>query len=240
VIASKQAVFFALQSTIKGLERHSLESVRREYVSSGFPVLDERLPHGGLPLGALIEILSDAGSGALTLALLLAGHAITRSAGWAVVETAGTRAEGLGARTATRVNRASFLTPNPSALVPFFYPPAAAQLGLDMGKLILVRPPARQSGWCFTQLLRCAEIGASFLSTRSGENMLFRRFQLAVERGGGQGFILRPPDALRKPCWAALRLEVKMQNSKCKTDDDIVLEIGEQRSMAVKILHVRR
>jgi hypothetical protein len=38
------------------------------------------------------------------------------------------------------------------------------------------------------------------------DNMLFRRLQLAAERGGGLGFVLRPPSAARKPCWAGLRL----------------------------------
>lgn len=147
-------------------------------VSSSSSALDQLLPGGGLPLGSTIEILSDdEGGGAYSLALRMARSALTRQPAWAVVDT----------------DEA-------------FYPPAAQLCGLELQHFILVRPPSKDAVWAFTQLLRAPEIGASFWETRCKDNIAFRRFQLAAERGGGLGFLLRPLDAIRKPCWAALRL----------------------------------
>ncbi len=204
--ADKRALIETLAGQIKGLERQGIAAVQRACIPSQIKELDEILPGGGLPLGALTEVLAEDGAGALTLLLTLARSAIERGNAWAVVDPHRT-----------------------------FYPPAAMALGLDLSRLILLRPTLQQTGWCFTQVLRCAEIGASFLATRSGDNMVYRRFQLAVERGGGQGFLVRPTDAVRKPCWAALRLRVMEPGQPCA----LTVSIGTRRTIGLNVLHVR-
>src|SRR5439155_24534982 len=91
-----------------------------------------------------------------------------------------------------------------------------------------------QAAWAFNQLLRCPDIGASFLSAhslgRSLDNMAYRRLQLAAERGQGLGFVLRPTQAARRPCWAALRLQIE---SAQRTETNL------RRSVRLKVLHAR-
>ncbi len=157
-----------------------LDEAIKPCVSTSIIALDQLLPGGGLSIGSTIEILSDGeGSGAYSLALRLARSALSRQPTWAVLDTDGA-----------------------------FYPPAAEQGGLNLRNLILVRPHPKDAVWAFTQLLRSPEVGASFWSTNCKESIAFRRFQLAAERGGGLGFLMRPLDAVRKPCWAALRLRI--------------------------------
>jgi hypothetical protein len=179
-MSSKIAVLQALRSKIHGIEC-TAEERPRTYVASSFPELDRALPGGGLPLGTLVEVLTERdGSGALSLALKLAQAAVTQRPAWAVVDTDHS-----------------------------FYPLAAALAGLNLENLIVVRPEPRRAGWAFTQLLRSPSIGVSFLASRSMDNMTFRRFQLAAERGGGLAFIVRPMEAMKKPCWASLRLKIQ-------------------------------
>jgi hypothetical protein len=204
--SNRRAIINTLAGRIRGLERPGFEGPARSYIPTPFNALNEMLPGRGLSLGALTEILAEEGSGALTLAFALAKEVIERGTAWAVVDPDCT-----------------------------FYPPAAAALGLDLKRLILLRPQLKQVGWCFTQVLRCAEIGAGFLATSSGDNMFYRRFQLAVERGGGHGFIIRPSDALRKPCWAALRLRI----AALENDAELELAVNPRRNVRVKVLHLR-
>jgi hypothetical protein len=79
-------------------------------------------------------------------------------------------------------------------------------LGYDLKRLVLLRPRADDDAWAFTQLLRSTDISVCFWATSRMDNMIFRRLQLAAERGVGLGFVIRPSAAERKPCWAGLRL----------------------------------
>ncbi|MCY3022924.1 MAG: hypothetical protein NTW87_28435 [Planctomycetota bacterium] len=221
MIVSKSETLRQLRSEIRGIERSSISDKPRSFISSGFKALDAILPGGGLPLGSLVELLGDEASGALTFALQLARKAIETKAAWAVVDTAGS-----------------------------FYPPAAAQRGLDIGKLIVIRIQPHNAAWAFGQLLRCPDVGASFLCragvpaypaspgkfalrTASLDNMTYRRLQLAAERGGGLGFVLRPKEAIRRPCWAAVRLLVEGSG---RRDWSVP---STRRALRVVLLHVR-
>jgi protein ImuA len=200
-MSSKAAVLEDLRIKIKGLER-SIEHRGLVAISSSFPELDALLPGGGLALGSIIELIqSIEGCGALTLALKMAQPAIaTKGGAWAVLDT----------------DRS-------------FYPPGIFEKNskaLDIKKLLLIRTEPRHAAWAFNQLLRCPDIGACFMTTPLMDNMNFRRFQLAAERGGGLGFIIRPIEAERKPCWASLRLRIEQHHS-------------QSRKVSVKLLHVR-
>lgn len=133
-----------------------------------------------LPEIQLGSFLELLGEGALLLAMKCMRKAACYRPAWAVVESAQT-----------------------------FYPPPAAALGLDLHRLILIQTPPREADWAFSQLLRSNEIGAALWNCSSMDNMLFRRLQLAAERGGGLGLVLRPMAALRKPCWGSARLKIE-------------------------------
>lgn len=173
-----------LQSRLPGLTFLSLEKPC-ETVATEIESLNNLLPKGGIASGSFVEILSaQEGSGAYALALTLARKCageMAASQSWAVVDPEGT-----------------------------FYPPAASAMGYDLKRLILLRPKAGGAGdddvWAFTQLLRSADIAVCFWMTSRMDSMVFRRLQLAAERGGGLGFVIRPAAAERKPCWASLRL----------------------------------
>lgn len=166
-----------LQSHLSGLSFLSLEKPR-ETVASSVEALNTLLPEGGFATGSFIEILNyEDGFGACSLALKLARPFLSRREAWAVVDTDGT-----------------------------FYPPAVAASGYGLKQLILLRPRPDEDAWAFTQLLRSADISVCFWTTRRMDSMLFRRLQLAAERGGGMGFVIRPTAAKRRPCWARMRL----------------------------------
>lgn len=211
----------ALKVSLRGLERSTLPQARpRRFVPTPYEALNRVLPHGGLPVPGLVELLSPVAAGvsasacgAFTLALTLASSALDVQTAWAVVD--------------------------PDAN---FYPPAAAVCGMDPARLVVVRPPPRHAAWAFAHLLRCTQIGASFMASATLDNMVQRRFQLAVERGGGLGFLLRPSSAARRACWADLRIAVLTGgrgDGEMGGHGDAERRGRPQRMLAVKILHLR-
>jgi len=171
--------FAHLRAQISTLEQGPFERHER-CVSSSFPEVDAWLPRAGFVLGSFVELLQETvGVGAYSIALKWARQAAVPKPAWAVVD-----------------GEASF---NPAV---------ANTYGWDLQKLILVRAAHEDAGWSFTQLLRSKDIGACFWASNSMDNMVFRRLQLAAERGEGLGFVIRPMSALRKPCWGSLRIQV--------------------------------
>src|SRR5512147_2512179 len=87
------------------------ERIRRiAFEATGLPEVDALLPGGGFPRGALSEIAGGPGSGKTALCLAAMARAM--------------RGEGLGAFVDGRGE---------------LYPPAAAALGVDLGRLLVVR-----------------------------------------------------------------------------------------------------
>lgn len=73
-----------------------------------------------------------------------------------------------------------------------FYPPAAAQLGLPLERLLVIRTRRTADAlWVCEQALRCQALAAVVLPIRTLDAYVSRRLQLAAEVGGGLGFILR-------------------------------------------------
>jgi protein ImuA len=72
------------------------------------------------------------------------------------------------------------------------YPPALASLGFDLSKVYLLHPqsPADEA-WAVTECLRCRGVGAVIASPSSLSRIEARRLQLAAERGGTVGILLR-------------------------------------------------
>jgi protein ImuA len=158
---------------------------RRPYqtgrISTGFAALDDVLPDGGLEGGTLVEWLANGiGSGAVTLALGVAARALEAGGACVVIDS---RQE--------------------------FYPPAAAELGVPLERMILVRPPdSRLTLWAWEQALRFRGVAVTLGELGSLADRPFRRLQLAAEHGGGLGFLVRPMACRDEPSWAAVRLGV--------------------------------
>lgn len=73
------------------------------------------------------------------------------------------------------------------------YPPALAARGLDLDRLLLVRPAAAaELLWCAAECMACRGVAATVASLGTLSRVQARRLQLAAERGGGIGVLLRP------------------------------------------------
>ncbi len=91
-----------------------------------------------------------------------------------------------------------------------FYPPGAVALGLPLERLLLVFPETEQETiWAATESLRCPGVGACITTVSHLTKLHARRLQLAAERGGGIGMLLRPINAVTKPYAAATRWRIR-------------------------------
>ena len=179
---SRAEVIRELQERLRLLER-SHHEVGRAAWSTGIAPLDRLLPTGALRSGTLIEWLADAeGAGAATLALLSAVHLLTETTGALVVV-------------------------DPTGE---FYPPAAAQLGVPLDRLVVVRPKGvKETLWTIEQSLRSRGAMVVFANLGPLDGRVFRRLQLAAETGGGIGYLMRPLACRAEPTWAESRLLVE-------------------------------
>mgnify|MGYP001594326594 FL=1 len=90
-----------------------------------------------------------------------------------------------------------------------FYPPAAAQRGIDLERTVVVQPAnARAALWAWEQALRSPAACTVWGWLERLDDRPFRRLQLAVEAGGGLGLLLRPETCRRQVSWAEARLLV--------------------------------
>jgi protein ImuA len=167
-------------------------------VSCGLPEVDAALPGGGFPRGAIAELSGGPASGKTAVALAL------------------------------------FAALGPEDLVAYvdgrgeLYPPAAAARGVDLGRLLVVRPGAgaprdpasgaaareaapdiRAGLWAAEALLASGAFAAVAVDLPveraiPGVDAVARRLQAAVERGGAVGLWLADGRGLRVP--AAVRL----------------------------------
>jgi protein ImuA len=155
-------------------------------VSSGCAALDRLLPDGGLRRGTLIEWFGGGlGSGAGLLALLAAREALRGGGPLVVIDRQRT-----------------------------FYPPAVLPWGIEMSRLILVRPTSdRDEQWSLDQVLRSADVAAVLAWPERLDSRTFRRLQLAAEQSGGLALLVRRAAARGQPSWAAVRWLVRPQPS---------------------------
>lgn len=163
-------------------------------VPCGLAHVDAALPQGGFPRGAISELTGGPASGKTGVALALLAS--------------------LGpAELAAYVDARGEL-----------YPPAAAACGVDLDRLLLVRPAAagrdappgaarwRAALWACEALLSSGAFGAVAMDVPvpariEGGDAAARRLQAAAERGGAIGLWLSCGGGLRVP--AAVRLELR-------------------------------
>ncbi|MBU0638616.1 MAG: hypothetical protein KKB50_07110 [Planctomycetes bacterium] len=151
--------------------------VRAARCPSGLPALD-RILGGGFPVASLHELLASGGSAAVwTVALMTATRAAGRHRWILYLDTAGD-----------------------------FYPPGVAQLGVPLGRLLVIRTRRQSEAlWVCEQALRCRAVAAVVAPLRRLDTRVSRRLQLAAENGGGLALVIRT-EASHGHTFAATRL----------------------------------
>ncbi|MFY3746751.1 hypothetical protein ACOQFB_22835 [Anaeromyxobacter sp. Red801] len=196
------------------IRRIERRPARREgCVPSGLAEVDAALPGGGFPRGALCELAGGPASGKTAVALSL---------------LAGLGPEALSAWVDVRGD---------------LYPPAAAARGVDLARLLVVRPglpagsstasgagagPARDGDaarapavtalWAAEALLASGAFAAVVVDVPAarlahGADAMARRLQAAAEKGGAVGLWLAPRRAALRVP-AALRLELSSEGGR--------------------------
>jgi hypothetical protein len=150
--------------------------------STGKSSLDARLPGGGWPTASLIEVLlDDTGLGEVQLFLpaLVECQRAPEEAPWLV-----------------------WIAPPHEP-----YAPALAQQGIELGRLLVVRPPsATEALWAAEQALASGVCAAVFLWLKGTDDRWLRRLKLAAEAGGALGVLFRPERHRFESSPASLRL----------------------------------
>jgi hypothetical protein len=153
-----------------------------EHVSTGYPALDDNLPGGGWPRGAITELMPvQPGIGEMRL-LIPALARLSREGRWLAL-----------------------IAP---PYIP--YAPALAGMGVDLSRVLLVHPRSEHDGlWAVEQALRSGTCGAVLAWPRTVDERSLRRLQLAAEEGGAWGVLFRSELAAAQPSPAALRLRLE-------------------------------
>jgi hypothetical protein len=150
--------------------------------STGKSSLDARLPGGGWPTASLIEVLlDDTGLGEVQLFLQ------------ALVESQ---------RTSGDVPWLVWIAPPHEP-----YAPALAQQGIELTRLLVVRPTtATEALWAAEQALGSGVCAAVLLWLKGTDDRWLRRLKLAAEAGGALGVLFRPERHRFESSPASLRL----------------------------------
>ena len=146
---------------------------------TGFAALDELLPGGGWPRGALTEVLlARQGIGELRLLMPTLAR-LSKADGWL-----------------------AWVAP---PYVP--YATALAAAGIDLKRLVVAKPPNEADAWWTAeQALRSGACGALLAWLRAADERRMRRLQLAAETGHTWGVLFRHVRAAQDRSPAALRL----------------------------------
>jgi hypothetical protein len=90
-----------------------------------------------------------------------------------------------------------------------FYPPAAVNLGIGPETIFLHPRTQRDHLWALNQSLSCEGVGAVLCWQKKLHDRAFRSLQLAAERGGAVGLLVRPCSVRGDPTWSELQLLVE-------------------------------
>lgn len=181
-------------------------------LATGYPALDRRLPGGGWPQQALTEILvGEYGIGELRLLMpALARLSNRQGTGQGTGQGIG-RGVGQGidhdhpAAEAAEPGWVAWIAP------PFQpYPPALEQWGLDLSRVLIVRPAGNDEMlWSAEQALASGTCAAVLLWPARFSDQAGRRLQLAAEKGHSWAIAFRPLAARMEPSAAALRIALE-------------------------------
>jgi len=171
----------------------AMRAGRAGVFSFGLTALDRLMPTG-LARGSVHEILAAEGSG-MTFAVVLAKAA-----------TSGGEDGGRGdfkfeiSDLGFEIKNQKSKIKNPLPLVwcdPHLtlYPPALAAMGIDLGRVLMVRPGNEADHvWAVAECLRCRGGGATVAGVGTLSRIGARKLQLAAEAGGGVGVLMRPAE----------------------------------------------
>ena len=180
----QQAVLQRLAREIEQLE-HLPRAAAAEPPPSGTGCagLDALLPAGGYAAGSIVEYLrATAACGASTLAWQAAAAALRASEGFLVMVD----------------------------IQHTLYPPALASQGIDLQKVIFVRPASQADAlWAVDQALRTPGVAAVVAELERIDERSARRLQLAAECGAGLGLLIRGAAARQQPSWAEVQWLVR-------------------------------
>ena len=166
--------------------------------STGRSSLDARLPGGGWPTASLIEVLlDDTGLGEVQLFLP------------ALVECQRTGRGG-----AADVPWLVWIAPPHEP-----YAPALAQQGIELTRLLVVRPTsATEALWAAEQALSSGVCAAVLLWLKGTDDRWLRRLKLAAEAGGALGVLFRPARHRFESSPAGLRLLMTQGEQEARLD----------------------
>lgn len=166
-------------------------------ISTGFAELDRVLPGGGWPVGALIELYAE-GPGSGELALLM--PVIVR----------------LSLKEEIDQKWIAWIAP---PLIP--YAPALRRCGVDIDRLLMIRPSRSERGasrqrsstrdclWAVEQVIRSGSSSGVLAWLPPTDAVALRRLQIAAEEQGCWTVLFREQAALTKPSPAALRMRLR-------------------------------
>ena len=166
----------------------------RQVWSTGRPSLDARLPGGGWPAASLVEVLLEtAGLGEVQLFLP------------ALVECqkgAGSMRPELRTHIDGHARADAHARATEIADIPWLvwiapphepYAPALAERGIELRRLLVVRPGcATEALWAAEQALGSGACAVVFLWLQGTDDRWLRRLKLAAEAGGALGVLFRP------------------------------------------------
>jgi hypothetical protein len=173
--------------------RGSSQLGTRAGLASGYPKLDRCLPGGGWPQQALTEILiGQYGIGELRLLMPALAELSTVEVHTHYDEH-------------TEPGWIAWIAP------PFQpYAPALQQSGIDLSRMLIVRPKDdSELLWSAEQALASGTCAAVLLWPDKLDDQASRRLQLAAEKGHSWAIAFRPLNARHQPSAAALRLELQ-------------------------------
>ena len=158
---------------------------------SGYPKLDRHLPGGGWPRHALTEILLEHyGMGELQL-LMPALARLSKTGDSEVTDDA----------------EAGWITWVAPPFQP--YPPALLQWGINLSRVLIVRPRQEsETLWAAEQALSSGNCAAVLMWLDTLDDYSSRRLQLAAEKGQSWAIAFRPLAALSQASAAALRIQL--------------------------------
>lgn len=182
--AARQATLRQLCHEVQQLESAGHRSGDGIRFSAGCSAMDHVLPGGGYVPGSVVEYLrASSGCGASYLALTAAAAALRNSPEkyLVMVDTAHQ-----------------------------FYPPALLSHQIDLQRVIWVRPQSHSDAvWATDQALRTMAVAVVVADLETLDERDARRLQLAAQRGGNLGLLLRGLSARRMPSWAEVQWVVR-------------------------------
>lgn len=167
---------------------------------SGLAAIDLLSPGQAFVRGAVHELLTPSPMPSMGRAIFPA-LILARAAAWVETQNAERRMQN------KEKNLASSICTLRSALCAFgsfrpiiccdpaatLYPPAVAALGIPLDQFYLLHPTSlADQTWAIAECLRCPGVAAVVATASRLSRVQARRLQLAAERGGAVGILLRP------------------------------------------------